>query len=88
MLTNAINCFFPLGGVAKNDAATFVVVAFDTQFLNRFDGRHTKVFVDLMFNRQPVAIPAESSLHVPTLHGEVAWYRVLQDRTHQVAVVR
>ena len=44
--------------------------------------------VDLVLNRQAVAVPAEAALDIVTLHGEVAGHDVLQRGSEQMTMVR
>ena len=77
----------PLGHVTPDDAAAGIVVAGHTQLLDNVCRRRTKLFVDLVFDWQAVAVPAKAALDIAALHGPVARHDVFDGRADQMTVM-
>ena len=78
----------PLRDVTLHDFAALGVVAGDAELRDDLGRRDTELFVDLVFDRQTVAVPAEATQHIASLHRPVARHHVFQRRRHQMPVVR
>ena len=78
----------PLVDITLDDLAALGVVAGDAQLLHGMLRGHAELLVDLVLDREAVAVPAEAPQHVAPAHGPVARHDVLDDRRQQVAVMR
>ena len=79
---------FPLPGVAQDDLAALVVELGDPETLDGGFSAHAQRLLDLHFDRQAVAVPAEAAVHVAAAHGPEAGNDVLDRAGQQMPVVR
>ena len=78
---------FPFPGVTQDDLAALVVELGDPETLDGGFSAHAQRLLDLHFDRQAVAIPAEAAVHVAAAHGPEAWNDVLDRAGQQMPVV-
>ena len=78
----------PLGGVAQHDRTARLVELVDAVRLDVPLAGEIQLFLHLVLDRQPVAVPAETALDVLATHRLVARHHILDGSGEQVAVVR
>jgi hypothetical protein len=69
----------PSGGIAHDDLAAFVVVFLNAElhvFLRR---EEVQLFVDLVFDRQAVTVPAEASFDVESVLAGITSADILEE---------
>ena len=78
--THAGDGLLPLRRVALNDRAAFIVVTLDSQLIDGLSTASPTLMpsrlVDLVFDRQTVAVPAPTPIDVTADHGEISWNHV------------
>ncbi len=68
---------FPLFSVTEDDAAALFIEIGDPESLDGISFYKIFCLFDLIFNRQSMAVPAESPDHIIAFHGPKSWNDVL-----------
>ncbi len=78
---------FPLFGIAQNDFAALFIEAGDPKLFDRSGARQIKRLFDLIFDRQPVAVPAKAARYVIPFHGFVAQDNIFDGASQMMSIV-